>query len=99
MTKAEIVQAVLDEVGGFSKREAAQLVDAVFLTIKDRLARGESVKISGFGNFTLRDKSSRMGRNPRTGEPIEITPRRVLTFRPSQVLRETLNGAGDGGEP
>ena len=75
---------------GFSKKEAAELVDLVFKVIKDTLARGEKVKISGFGNFSIRDKSTRIGRNPQTGEAMEISARRVLTFKPSQVLKEDV---------
>ena len=70
MTKADIVQAVYSKVGGFSKKESADLVDLVFETLKETLGRGEKVKISGFGNFVLRDKRQRQGRNPQTGEPI-----------------------------
>src|SRR6478672_7662955 len=91
MTKAEIVQALYTRVGGFSKKESADLVDLVFETMKETLGRGEKIKISGFGNFVLRDKRQRPGRNPQTGEPIKISERRVLTFKPSQVLKHTLN--------
>jgi integration host factor subunit alpha len=91
MTKAEIVQAIYDRVGGFSKKEAADLVDLVFDTMKETLGRGEKLKISGFGNFVLRDKRQRRGRNPQTGEAIVITERRVLTFKPSNVLKADLN--------
>ena len=69
MTKAEIVQAVYSRLGGFSKKESADLVDLVFETMKETLGRGEKIKISGFGNFVLRDKRQRQGRNPQTGEP------------------------------
>jgi integration host factor subunit alpha len=89
MTKAEIVVRVYKEVG-YSKKDAANLVDLVFKVIKDTLAKGEKVKISGFGNFTIRDKKNRVGRNPQTGDSMEITARRVLTFRPSQVLKEDI---------
>ncbi len=92
MTKAEIVQALYAKVGGFSKKEAADLVDMVFETIKETLGRGEKVKVSGFGNFVLRDKRKRQGRNPQTGEPITITERRVLTFKASQILKHALKG-------
>ena len=73
MTKADIVQAVYTKLGGFSKKEAADLVDQVFDSMKETLGRGEKIKISGFGNFVLRDKRQRQGRNPQTGEPIVIT--------------------------
>ena len=91
MTKAEIVQALYDRVGGFSKKEAADAVDLVFDLVKETLARAEKVKISGFGKFTLRDKRQRTGRNPQTGEPMPIRERRVLTFRVSEILKRTLN--------
>ncbi len=89
MTKADIVERIYKEAG-FSKKEAAELVDLVFSTIKDTLAKGEKVKISGFGNFSIRDKANRIGRNPQTGEAMEISARRVLTFKPSQVLKEDI---------
>src|SRR5688500_4316154 len=91
MTKAEIVQAVYTKLGGFSKKESADLVDLVFETMKETLGRGEKIKISGFGNFVLRDKRQRQGRNPQTGEPIVITERRVLNFKASQLLKQALN--------
>ena len=91
MTKAEIVQAVYTRLGGFSKKESADLIDLVFETMKETLGRGEKIKISGFGNFVVRAKKERMGRNPQTGSPIPISARRVLTFKPSQVLKGILN--------
>src|SRR5688572_12088222 len=109
MTKAEIVDSVYERVGGFSKKEAAEVVEAVFETMKqaivdeaDRLEladldEGEeskkvtAIKISGFGNFVVRAKPQRTGRNPQTGDPIPISARRVLTFKPSQVLKSVLN--------
>jgi integration host factor subunit alpha len=91
MTKAEIVQALYSRVGGFSKKESADLVDLVFEMIKETLGKGEKVKISGFGNFVLRDKRQRPGRNPQTGEAIQISERRVLTFKASQILKQALN--------
>jgi integration host factor subunit alpha len=100
MTKADIVQTLHDRVGGLSKKEAADLVDLVFETMKETLGRGEKIKISGYGNFELRDKSDRLGRNPQTGEPMVITKRRVLTFKPSKVLKQSLNArdaTGDAG--
>ena len=96
MTKADIVENVYEKVGGFSKKEAAEVVEMVFDTIKETLERGEKIKISGFGNFIVRDKKSRVGRNPQTGEEIEISARRVLTFRPSQVLKNALNEVAEG---
>ena len=91
MTKADIVQAVYSRLGGFSKKESADLVDLVFETMKETLGRGERIKISGFGNFVLRDKRPRQGRNPQTGTPIMITERRVLSFKASQLLKQALN--------
>jgi integration host factor subunit alpha len=100
MTKADIVQAVYTRLGGFSKKESADLVDLVFETMKETLGRGEKIKISGFGNFVLRDKRQRQGRNPQTGEPIVITERRVLNFKASQLLKQALNDErGDAPRP
>lgn len=102
MTKAEIVHAIYTKLGGFSKKEAADLVDLVFDTMKETLGRGEKIKISGFGNFVLRDKRQRQGRNPQTGDPIVITERRVLTFKASNILKLGLNrtrGRGEGETP
>ncbi len=90
MTKADIIEHVYEQVG-FSKKESAEVVELVFDTIKRTLEGGERIKISGFGNFIVRDKKSRIGRNPQTGQEIEISARRVLTFRPSQVLKSDLN--------
>jgi integration host factor subunit alpha len=97
MTKADIVHAVYNRLGGFSKKEAADLVDLVFETMKETLGRGEKIKISGFGNFVLRDKRQRQGRNPQTGDPILITERRVLSFKASQLLKVALNGEDELG--
>lgn len=91
MTKADIVEKVYQKIG-FSKKEASELVELVFSSLKDVLQRGDKVKISGFGNFVVRGKNERVGRNPQTGEQIKISARRVLTFRPSQVLKAMLNG-------
>jgi integration host factor subunit alpha len=90
MTKAEIVEQIYEQVG-FSKKESAELVERVFQTIKETLARGEKVKISGFGNFVVRPKNARKGRNPQTGQEILLDARRVLTFKPSLVLKNILN--------
>ncbi len=95
MTKADIVEALYEKVG-FSKKEAADLVELVFDQIKATLSQGQKIKISGFGNFVVREKRSRIGRNPQTGESIEISARRVLTFRPSQVLRAEVNSSLEG---
>jgi integration host factor subunit alpha len=91
MTKADIIGAIHDKVGGLSKKEAAEIVEVVFDAIKETLERGEKVKISGFGSFLVREKKARIGRNPQTGEAIEISSRRVLTFKQSQVLKDALN--------
>ena len=91
MTKADIVQAIYSQLGGFSKKESADLVDLVFETMKETLGRGEKIKVSGFGNFVLRDKTPRQGRNPQTGTPIMISERRVMSFKASQLLKSALN--------
>lgn len=91
MTKADIVERVYENLGGLSKKESAEIVELVFETIKATLERGEKIKISGFGNFVVRQKGSRMGRNPQTGDPIEIGPRKVLSFKASQVLKNAIN--------
>ncbi|MHA7835825.1 MAG: integration host factor subunit alpha [Algiphilus sp.] len=91
LTKAELAEALHEQVG-LNKREAKELVDLFFDTLSDTLASGESVRLSGFGNFELRDKPQRPGRNPKTGEEIPITARRVVTFRPGQKLRLRVDG-------
>ena len=90
MTKANIVEEVYKKVG-FSKSQAAEIVEMVFETMKVTLEKGEKLKISGFGNFTPRDKKTRIGRNPKTGEAIEISARRVVTFKASPVLKARMN--------
>jgi len=90
LTKVDIVEKTAEHCG-FSKLEAADLVEAVFEAIKAALENGENVKISGFGNFVLRDKRSRVGRNPQTGKAMEISARRVMSFKVSQVLKEAIN--------
>jgi len=97
MTKADLVESVYERVG-FSKKEAARMVDMVFELMKEALEKGEMVKISGFGNFKVREKRARKGRNPQTGEVIEIAPRRVLTFRPSQTFKKLLNSSSYEGK-
>jgi integration host factor subunit alpha len=97
LTKAEIADRLFDEVG-LNKREAKEFVDAFFEAIKDSLEQNENVKLSGFGNFQLREKNQRPGRNPKTGEEIPISARRVVTFRPGQKLRarvEAYVGSGN----
>ena len=88
LTKAELAEMLFDRVG-LNKREAKDIVDTFFEEIRDALARGEPVKLSGFGNFQVRNKPPRPGRNPKTGETIPIAARRVVTFHASQKL----NGA------
>jgi integration host factor subunit alpha len=90
MTKIDIIQDVYEKLG-FSKKDAAKIVESIFEIIKDSLANGEKIKISGFGNFSVKEKKSRRGRNPQTGSEIEISARKVLTFKSSQVLRKALN--------
>lgn len=90
MTKADIIEKIYGRLG-FSKKESAELVDRVFDIVRSKLAAGEKVKISGFGNFVVREKAARRGRNPQTGEAIVLSARRVLTFKPSSVLKDRLN--------
>ncbi len=91
VTKADLAEVVHQRIGGFSKRQAAELVNLVFETMKETLGRGEEVKISGYGNFSPRDKHERRGRNPRTGQAMPISERRVLSFKASKVLRAAVN--------
>ncbi len=91
LTKAELIDSVYEKVG-FSKKEAADLVELVFETIKEELCKGGVIKISGFGKFRVRAKKSRMGRNPQTGQAMVISARKVLTFTPSRILRDGING-------
>jgi len=91
MTKADIVENVYKKVG-FSKKDSAELVELIFKIMKETLSDGSKIKISGFGNFVVREKQERVGRNPQTGEAIKISARRVLTFKPSQILKDELNG-------
>ncbi|MES2491386.1 integration host factor subunit alpha [Stenotrophobium rhamnosiphilum] len=86
LTKAELAEALFEELG-LNKREAKEFVDMFFEDIRERLEAGAEVKLSGFGNFELRSKNQRPGRNPKTGEEIPISARRVVTFRPGQKLR------------
>ncbi|MGH8502015.1 MAG: integration host factor subunit alpha [Gammaproteobacteria bacterium] len=86
LTKADMAEKLFEELG-LNKREAKELVEIFFEELRDALERGEAVKLSGFGNFVLRDKNQRPGRNPKTGEEIPITARRVVTFRPGQKLK------------
>ena len=90
VTRADLTEAVYQEVG-LSHNESAQLVESVLEEIASSLAQGESVKLSSFGTFSLRDKAQRIGRNPKTGEEVPILPRRVLVFRASHVLKDRIN--------
>ena len=89
LTRMDLSEAVFREVG-LSRNESAQLVESVLQHISDALVRGETVKISSFGTFSIREKSSRMGRNPKTGEEVPISPRRVLSFRPSHLMKDRV---------
>ncbi|ETX14613.1 integration host factor subunit alpha [Roseivivax halodurans JCM 10272] len=89
LTRMDLSEAVFREVG-LSRNESAELVEAVLTHMSDALAEGEQVKISSFGTFSVRDKAARVGRNPKTGEEVPIQPRRVLTFRPSHLMKERV---------
>jgi integration host factor subunit alpha len=93
LTKAELAELLFEQVG-LNKREAKDMVETFFDEIRNALERGESVKLSGFGNFQLRDKPQRPGRNPKTGEEIPITARRVVTFHASQKLKSMVETSG-----
>ncbi|MGB0749389.1 MAG: integration host factor subunit alpha [Magnetospiraceae bacterium] len=93
ITRAQLSEAVYQEVG-LSRNESADLLEQVLTEISDALARGEAVKLSSFGSFSIRQKGQRIGRNPKTGEEVPILPRKVLVFRPSQVLKERINENG-----
>ena len=90
MTKADLVENIYEKVG-LSKEESARIVELVLEIIKETLERDEKIKISGFGNFVVRQKRSRRGRNPQTGQEIEISARKVLTFKASPILKKILN--------
>lgn len=89
LTRMDLSEAVFREVG-LSRNESAQLVETVLEHLSETLASGESVKISSFGTFNIRDKAARIGRNPKTGEEVPIHPRRVLTFRPSHLMKDRV---------
>jgi|LGVE01.1.fsa_nt_gb integration host factor subunit alpha len=91
MTKADLVERVYLKTG-FSKKESAQIVEMVFDLMKSTLEKGEKIKLAGFGNFVVKNKATRKGRNPQTGDEIEICSRKILTFKPSQVLKSVING-------
>ncbi len=90
MTKADIV-ARINEKTGFSMRESADLLELLFSIMKDTLAAGENIKVSGFGNFEVRHKADRLGRNPQTGETMTIEARRILAFKSSVLLKQAIN--------
>ncbi len=89
ITRMDLSEAVFDEVG-LSRNESALLVESVLQHMSDALVSGESVKISSFGTFSVRDKAARIGRNPKTGEEVPILPRRVMTFRPSHLMKDRV---------
>lgn len=95
LTKADMTEQLYEELG-FNKREAKELVEMFFEEIRGALEDGDQVKLSGFGNFELRDKKERPGRNPKTGEEIPITARRVVTFRPGQKLKARVDSYARG---
>ena len=92
ITRSQLSEAVYQEVG-LSRNESADILESVLSKISETLAKGESVKISSFGSFSVRSKGQRIGRNPKTGEEVPILPRKVLVFRPSQVLKSQISGA------
>ena len=95
MTKADLVDLIYERVSS-SRKEACDVVEAVFTIIRDSLRQGDKVKISGFGTFVVNRKNARRGRNPQTGAPITIDSRRVLSFKPSQVLKDRINNGVAG---
>lgn len=90
LTRADLVEAVYREVG-LSRKSSSDLVEQLLVELSDSLVKGDSVKISSFGNFTVRQKNRRIGRNPKTGEEVPIEPRKVLVFRSSNILKERIN--------
>ena len=97
VTRAHLAEMIYAEVG-LSRNESADLLESVLTRIASTLENGESVKISGFGTFSVRQKGRRIGRNPKTGEEVPILPRRVLVFRPSHVLKARINGETPGAD-
>ncbi len=94
LTKAMIIEEVYERIG-FSKKEAADLVESVFQTLKDELRKSNKVKISGFGHFDVKDKKPRRGRNPQTGDDLMISARKVVSFKASQILKDQVNGEAE----
>jgi integration host factor subunit alpha len=97
LTRADLTETLHRDIG-LSRSESADMVNLVLDLVADELVKGNNVKLSSFGTFMLRDKRQRMGRNPKTGEEVPITPRRVLVFRPSQVMKNVVNGLAPGDE-
>jgi integration host factor subunit alpha len=95
ITRADLSEVVYQKVG-LSRTESAALVELVLSELADSLARGENVKLSSFGSFIVRQKGERVGRNPKTGEEVPIEPRRVMVFKPSNILKQRINGRSDG---
>ncbi len=95
ITRLNIAEMLYQEVG-LSRKESGEILDLFLTEIVEELSKGRSVKLSSFGTFALRDKKSRVGRNPKTGAEAEITPRRVISFKPSQFLRNAVNGIAGG---
>ncbi|MGC6511586.1 MAG: integration host factor subunit alpha [Parvibaculales bacterium] len=93
LTRANLCEAIYNEIG-LSRLESSDIVEAVLDEISDALVDGDDVKLSSFGTFSVRHKNGRIGRNPKTGEEVPITPRRVLSFRASHVLKDRINGKG-----
>ena len=92
MTKADIVERVYEKAG-LTKKESYEVVEELFALIKDTLEAGEKIKIAGFGNFEVKEKNDRLGRNPQTGEVMTIEARRILTFKASNLLKDSINSA------
>ena len=90
LTRSDLSEAIYREVG-LSRNDSADLVQSILAHVSDALVAGETVKISSFGTFTVREKGARMGRNPKTGQEVPIQPRRVLVFRPSHILKDRVN--------
>ncbi len=94
LTKAQLSEMLFEQLG-LNKRESKEYIEALFESISSQLVEGNDVKLSGFGNFEIRFKSGRPGRNPRTGEPVPIPPKRVVTFKASAMLKEQINAGTD----
>ncbi|MGH1350763.1 MAG: integration host factor subunit alpha [Methyloligellaceae bacterium] len=92
LTRADLAEAIVQKVG-LPRNESAELVEMVLKEITESLEQGDQVKLSSFGSFGIREKAERMGRNPKTGEEVPITPRRVLVFRASNIMKKRINGA------